>query len=180
MRGNVKSRVLGLAFFILHQIIGTWGLAIAARRLTDLFLAVLRLCGVPAYAGHAYQLLTGAPFFPTQILLGFAVGWLLSRLLRHRSMTWVWVLPLAFLCYAFIALPTLTPNATPYEFQAGRGQSRLTHYFGTGCRIEDLCFDQALITLSFYIAAAYSAGARLAQGSLTRRQSESARTVSPG
>lgn len=152
----------GILTLVMHQFIATWGLAVAARLLTDLVIASLRFWRLPVHVGPLYTLLTGPPYFPVQIAAGLTAGCFLSRRLRHKAMLWVWVLPLMLLCYAFVALPTLTPHITPTILQSGRGQSRLSHYFGTGCRPENLCFDQVLITLSFYTAAAYSIVALLA------------------
>ncbi len=73
-----------------------------------------------------------------------------------------WLLPLAYLTYALIAIPTLVPQWIPSEYQAGVGESRFKHYFGLGCRVHP-CFDQNAVTVLFYIAAAYSIGALLAR-----------------
>jgi hypothetical protein len=78
-------------------------------------------------------------------------------------MLWVWVLPFAVLCYAVVEIPTLNPTVTPLDFQAGMGQSRLTHYFGWGCQPVNHCFDQELLTSPFYAAAAYSVAAFAAE-----------------
>ena len=110
----------------------------------------------------SYLLLSGRPYFPIQIGLALVLGWICGRHLWHKSMVWVWVLPFAILCYAFIAIPTVTPHL-PSRYQAGIGESRVSHYFGWGCGPWNYCHDQAGITLPFYIAAAYSLGALFAR-----------------
>jgi hypothetical protein len=110
-----------------------------------------------------FWVLTGTPYFPVQIFLGLLVGFMVGRHLRHRAMLWVWAIPLAFLCYAFIAVPTFTPDLTPPEYQAGVGESRLSHYFGWGCQPKNHCIDQTWATLPFYIALSYSLGGLCAQ-----------------
>jgi len=78
-------------------------------------------------------------------------------------MLWVWILPLGYLTYAVIAIPTLVPQLIPPAYQAGIGESRFKHYFGWGCGSAHPCFDQNAFTVIFYIAAAYSIGALLAR-----------------
>ncbi len=112
---------------------------------------------------HAwYQIFTYRPYFPVQTITGLCFGWLLARRLGHRAMIWVWILPALLLCYAVVAIPTLTPHITSSLLWSGTSQSWLTHYFGWGCRMTDRCFDQVLITQPFYTATAYAIGARLA------------------
>lgn len=48
----------------------------------------------------------------------------------------------------------------------GVGQSRISHYFGRGCRPADNCLDQLLITMPFYSSLAYSLGAVVARKAL--------------
>ena len=79
---------------------------------------------------------------------------------RHRELT-----QLFSLLYAVVAVPTFTPSIAPPRFQAGDGESRLSHYFGWGCQPTSPthCLDQTLVTLPFYVSVAYSLGALLAQ-----------------
>jgi hypothetical protein len=67
-------------------------------------------------------------------------------------MLWVWVIPLAILCYAVIAFEPKWKSVLVHE-------SWLPHYFGWGCLPTDHCLDQLVITMPFYAAAAYSIGA---------------------
>jgi hypothetical protein len=119
--------------FVLHQFIGVWGITFSAGVVTGLALDILMLFGKTYPSGYIYWLLSGRPCFPIQISLGMLLGWIFSRHLWHRTMVWVWVLPCAYLCYAVVAIPTLTPHLVPPEFQAGAGESRFWHYFGSGC-----------------------------------------------
>lgn len=155
---------LGL-IFVVHQVIAVWVTLRSAPILTASAFNLLRLFGGRnRYPTSLYLwVLVGTPYFPVQIFLGAMLGWLLGRHLRQREMLWVWILPLAFLCYAFVTIPTLTPAITPPEFQAGIGQSRLAHYFGWGCQPVNHCTDQEAITSPFYATAAYSIAAFLAQ-----------------
>lgn len=38
-----------------------------------------------------YSIVSESPYFPIQIIFAVILGWLLGRVLRHRSMVWVWV-----------------------------------------------------------------------------------------
>jgi hypothetical protein len=159
--GKHESRVAFWLKFILHQIICLWGVIYSVNSVTFLAFTVLRLFGKTYPREYGTWILIGRPYFPIHIALGIFLGWVFGRHLWHRSMVWVWALPFAALCYAFITIPTITPGLPP-EFQAGIGESRFSHYFGWGCGPWNNCVDQIGFTLKFYIAAAYSIGALLA------------------
>lgn len=148
------STIKRILVFLMHQVIATIGILVVTPLVTGLVFDCLRLFGLTYSLNYLHSLLTDAPYFPLQIALALLLGWVLSRWLHHRSMLWVWLLPLAVLSLAFTALPTVA--SLPF-------QSRLSHFFGWGCRPENRCFDQLAITLPFYIAVAYSAGALLAR-----------------
>ena len=154
-----------MAWFTIHQFIGSYGIAFLAPWIVAASGDVVRLFGKGYPIRTAYWILTGTPYFPVQIILALLLGFLIFRHFQHRVMTLVWIIPLILLAYAFIAIPTLTPSITPPRFQAGVGESRLSHYFGWGCQPTSLthCLDQTLVTLPFYISIAYSLGALLAQ-----------------
>jgi hypothetical protein len=78
-------------------------------------------------------------------------------------MLWVWVIPLAILLYAFIAVPVLMPRWTSVLERPDTFASRLSHYFGSGCKTSARCLDQLLITMPFYTSVAYSIGVLLAR-----------------
>jgi len=62
-------------------------------------------------------------------------------------MLWVWVIPSLILCCAIVKFPDLKPEDTYTSVL--EQQSRLSHYFGRGCRPEDHCIDQLVITMPF-------------------------------
>ena len=155
--------IRGALVSLVHQFIGYFGIVILASYMTAYVFDVLRLFGKPHPLKTMYWILSGTPYFPVQIGLGLALGWMIGRRVRNWAMLWVWVLPLAILLYAIFAIPTLVPNWIPPAFQAGIGESRLKHYFGWGCGGARPCFDQNALTLPFYGAAAYSIGALLAR-----------------
>jgi len=158
---NPDTAVGSLAWFGVHQFIGTYGIVFFTPYVLASAFDFLRLFGKQYPSNLMYFVLTGTPFFPLQILLGLILGWLIGRHFRHRAMTLVWVIPALVLLYAIVAVPTFTPNITPDEYQAGIGQSRFVHYFGWGCQPVHRCLDQATVTLPFYVAMAYSIGALL-------------------
>jgi hypothetical protein len=111
-----------------------------------------------------HSIVSETPYFPVQIIFALILGWLLGRALRHRSMVWVWVLPMAILCYSLVTARVLIP--TSVFARPGVFQSRFSHYFGWGCQPSARCFDQLLITMPFYSSLAYSMGAALARKTL--------------
>ncbi|MGA7027949.1 MAG: hypothetical protein WBY24_04805 [Candidatus Acidiferrales bacterium] len=153
----------GLLSFALHQYIGTLGIVVLAGFLVAYVFDVLRLFGKHIPSHIMFWILTGTPYYPVQIALGLLLGWSIGRRVQRRAMLWVWILPLAYLTYAIIAIPTLVPRLIPPEYQAGVGESRFKHYFGWGCGDVHPCFDQNAFTVVFYVAAAYSIGASLAR-----------------
>jgi hypothetical protein len=167
-RAKSESMIKKILIFAMHQFIGTWGVAIVAPFVVAASFDVLRDLNFPVFTSrNSSQVLTNLPWFPAQTALALWFGWLLGRRLHHRAMLWVWILPLVFLGCALIVIPTLTPSLVPPEFQAGVGQSRLSHYFGLGCRPENFCVDQMEITMPFYASVFYSLGAYMS-GRLVR------------
>ncbi len=165
-----NSRIKAVLVFVMHQFIGSWGVAAAATFLVYFSFEILRPLNPRMFTSHnSSWLLTDLPYFPMQIVLGLWSGWSFGRRFQHRAMLWAWILPFAFLCYALLAIPTMTPDFVPLILQAGVGQSRLSHYFGWGCRPEDRCLDQLGITMPFYVSVSYSIGALLARRMPTAR-----------
>jgi len=159
-KSDGESRLKSVLIFVMHQLLGTWGIALFAYFLGSSVLELFGLFGRPYSMRPLHWILTETPFFPVQIALGLYSGWLLGRRLKHRSMLWVWILPGLVLSYALVAVPTLTPALTSVLDQSG---GPLSHYFGWGCQPKNRCLDQLLITMPFYAAVAYSLGAWLAR-----------------
>jgi hypothetical protein len=146
----------------------TWGIAfIAAFGLFSLLDMVPDSAAWKPSVHFAHRLLTENPFYPVQIVSGLYFGWLQGRRFQHRSMLWIWVLPLAILAYAFVATPILSPWAS-ILVRPDTVQSWLSFYFGWGCRPRQRCIDQLLITMPFYVSVAYAPGARLARNPLKK------------
>jgi hypothetical protein len=147
--------------FAMYQLIATFGVAIGAAILTFSSFALLRPLNPRALSFHnASWILTELPYFPVQILLGLWSGWWFGRRSGRRSMLRVWVLPLLILCYALIAVPTLTPEAASSVLASA---SPFSHYFGSSCSVRDHCIDQLLVTMPFYASISYSLGALIAR-----------------
>jgi hypothetical protein len=155
-----------LLVFVFHQFVGTWGIGfLAAFGLFSLFDAVPNFASWKPPLRFVHWVLTENPFYPVQIVTGLYFGWLLGRRFHHRSMLWIWILPLAILIYAFAATPTVSPWAS-ILIRPDTVQSRLSYYFGWGCQPRARCLDQLLITMPFYASVAYSFGALLARDAL--------------
>jgi FtsH-binding integral membrane protein len=142
--------------FLAHQLVGTLGVAFFAYYLGSAVFELLGLFGRSYSMRPVHWILTETPFFPIQIVVGLYLGWLFSRHFKQRPMLWVWVLPFLVLLYA---LATFSDGSSSALDQT---TGRLSHYFGWGCQPKDRCLDQLLVTMPFYAAVAYSAGARLA------------------
>lgn len=149
--------------FALHQFIGMYGIPYTAPLVFSLAFKFLLLFGHSYSQRTFYSIVSEKPYFPVQITFALILGWLLGRTLRHRSMVWVWVLPLAILGYSLATATILIPEWTSVLARPGVGQSRFSHYFGWGCRPAERCLDQLLITMPFYSSLAYSMGAVLAR-----------------
>lgn len=173
MKAHRANEALGkpklLLIFLVHQLIITAGIGVLVTSLAFSLLQILRAIPWQYPEQVWYQIFAYRPYFPVQIVTGFYFGWLLARRFGHRAMVWVWILRALILCYAVVAIPTLTPETTSSLLWSGTNQSWLTHYFGWGCRMKDRCFDQVLVTQPFYTATAYTIGARLAFIPVTSR-----------
>jgi hypothetical protein len=152
--------------FALHQFIGMYGIPYTAPLVFSLAFKFLLLFGHSYSQRTFYSIVSEKPYFPVQIIFALILGWLLGRTLPHRSMVWVWVLPLAILGYSLATATVLIPEWTSVLARPGVGQSWFSHYFGWGCRPVDRCLDQLLITMPFYSSLAYSMGAVLARKTL--------------
>lgn len=152
----------------LHQFIGMYGVPFTAPIVFSLGFKFLLLFGHNYPRKTFYSIVSGSPYFPIQIIFAVILGWLLGRVLRERSMVWIWVLPLALLCYSMA-----TRLLNPTSVFTGVGQSWFSHYFGWGCRPADHCLDQLAITMPFYSSLAYSLGAALARKTLGFASSQS-------
>lgn len=159
---NRKTPIRLVLIFLVHQFIATIGVLLTALLLTGFAFDVLRWFGRPYTVSYAHWVLTGSPFFPVQISMGLVLGWLVGRRLRNASMFWVWVLPLIFLCYYMIVLPSSTASAAR--------DARFSHFFGWSCRPDNHCMDQAGVTLPFYVASAYSIGALISRKLVVRQK----------
>ena len=170
-KAQVRSPAKSIATFALHQFIGMYGIPYTAPIVFSLAFKCLFVLGHTYSRKVFYSILSGLPYFPVQIVFALILGWLLGRALRHRSIVWVWVLPLVILCYSVATYRVLIPTSV----LASIGQSRFSHYFGWGCRPENHCLDQLLITMPFYSCLAYSLAAAVARKAFGYADSKSSR-----
>ena len=163
--------------FTAHQIFATLGVIFAAPWVLVLLGEIGLHVGLQGSSLPLQWLLYGTPFFPGYVLLAIALGWLLSGWLRHRSMLWVWALPLLALCVGVVRYPqiprpsyiTMIAVLGVYPWQRfvpvppGRLGlvAALSHFLGWGHGVQP--YDQVLVVVPFYTAAAYSIGAVLAR-----------------
>ena len=147
--------------FLAHQLFSIWGVNIAARIGLTYVTEILQFAGRNFSSSDINRIYSGYPYYPVQIGSALVIGWLISRRFGHRSMLWVWVLPLAALCRAVIAESAITSIGKsvliPSQYPL------MSHFFGSGCRTADHCLDQLIYTVPFYITTFYSIGALLAR-----------------
>ena len=160
---NLKAAKIWLTdifVFVCHQAASTLAVIYAAGVGTLFLLALLRLLHSPLFVPRdAAWLLTELHYFPVQIGVGLYCGWWVSRELHHRSMLWVWILPLLMLCFAVWHGPILASDAGSVFDHPAASVYSLRHYFGSGCSVRERCLDQMMFTLPFYTSVAYSLGA---------------------
>src|SRR6266478_7879089 len=161
---RTKSLTKSALTFGLHQFIGMYGIPYTAPLVFSLGFKFLFLFGHNYPRKSFYSIVSELPYFPVQIIFALILGLLLGRALRHRSIVWVWVLPLAILCYSLVTARVLIP--TSVLARPGVFQSRFSHYSGSGCQPAAHCLDQLLVTMPFYSSLAYSIGAALARKTL--------------
>jgi hypothetical protein len=165
VRLTPDSTWVSVLVFILHQFMGTWGVALLGPYLGMIAFELIRFFNRSFSMRSIHWILTETPYFPMQICFGLYCGWLLGRRIPQRYMTWVWILPAFLLSYCVVFVPTINPQLTPMLY---RPEGPLSHYFGWGCNPQNRCLDQILVTLPFYSSAAYSLGAWLAWRTLIR------------
>jgi hypothetical protein len=153
------SRTLTL---VIHQLSATFGVILWAAVLTGALLQIPRLWGHVFYQKDVYFLLSGSPYFPIEVSVGLMWGWLVGGQFRQRAALWVWVFPLFALCWALLEAPATYTSIIIPGAELPVYTSKLSHFFGRGCRLEDRCIDEFGITLPFYTSVAYSVGVFLA------------------
>jgi hypothetical protein len=162
-RLRTKSLTKSVLTFGMHQFIGMYGIPFTAPIVFSLGFKFLLLFGHSYPRKTFYSVVSESPYFPVQIIFAVILGWLLGRVFRLRSMVWLWVVPLAILCYS-VATRVLNPATVLTSSVVG--QSWFSHYFGWGCRPADHCLDQLVVTLPFYSSLAYSMGVALSRKTL--------------
>ena len=158
-----NSRIIAVLVFMMHQVIATWCVVYSVAPLAvAIFVTWAHLFGRTITSHQSSAILSGTPYFPVQIGLALFLGWSLGGWLQHRSMLWVWVIPSVIMGIVVAAFPWIGQIAIKQYWYLS-SPSRLSHFFGWGCRPENRCLDQFFTTLPFYSAAAYSLGAHVAR-----------------
>jgi hypothetical protein len=153
-----NSRVVGVLVFVMHQVVATWCVFFLAPCAVAIFAGWVHLFGWTITQHDSGWILSGTPYYPVQVCLALFLGWSLGGWLQHRSMLWVWVIPSAILCIVVAAFPWIGQIVIKQYWYLS-SPSRLSHFFGWGCRLENRCLDQTITTLPFYCSVAYSLGA---------------------
>ena len=153
-----NSLIRSALHFLGHQIFGIFGSQIIAGMISAIALMALSSLALSA---SGLKILTATPYFPVQTLVALLLGWAFYCVLEHRSMLWVWTIPVVLLCYLVITDFTFPVHGR--GFMPRSDQTVWTRYFGSGCAPIGRCEEQLAFTLYFYSAAFYSLGAFLAR-----------------
>src|SRR5262244_666883 len=107
----MKSIATAVLTFLVHQFIGMFGIPFTAPVVCSLGFKLLLLFGHTYPRRTLSSMVTELPYFPVQVVFALILGWLLGRAFRHRTMVWVWVIPLAVLCYALVTAIVVMPTS---------------------------------------------------------------------
>ncbi len=152
------SWINGVLKLIMHQAIAASFAFLIAGMAAYIFAGWVRLFGWRITVHALGALLVQNPYHPIQIGIALFLGWSLGGWLQHRTMLWVWIIPAIILGYKFATFPWNGPVEFDAHWSLG-WSTRLTHFFGWGCRWQNHCLEQMEFTLPFYVAVAYSIGA---------------------
>jgi len=145
--------------FLLHQLLSTWGFFLATPQVLLVFVQLRSYLGIKTYMAQLHWVLYETPLFPAHVILALLVGWILGGTLRHRSMLWVWILPLVSLYTAHLGFPILA-GGTSADYVLPALSSKLEYSWGQ-FGVHSL---QEIVRISMvFTAAAYSLGALLAR-----------------
>lgn len=152
-----KNRPLprGVAVFLVHQLLSTIGTMIGTAVITFTLIALLHQWWPELTNKTASFILTGSPYFPMQVFFGFLLGWALMKRFGNQASLWVWCIPALVLIVAMIHGPML-------RFDTSQPYRAVNYFLSSGCRAQDRCLDQIIVTLPFLTATAYSMGAGVA------------------
>jgi hypothetical protein len=147
---------------ILHQGIVYLCAFVLAPSAAYIFTGWVHLFGWTITVHQLGGVLMGLPYFPVHVGLALVLGWSLGAWLQHRSMEWVWIIPFLVLSYEIVTFSPLKPLGFKPDWYLS-SPSRVSRFFGWGCRPENRCLEQLIFTMPFYGALAYSVGAYLAR-----------------
>ena len=142
--------------FLVHQVIGTFGVVMASAMSWYAFLELLKLGRIGLTGESATFPLLGIPGFPFQGASGFVLGFNLCRRLPAKAVVFVWILP--FLWFGFGAL-AVAPHLN------------LAYLVGGSCNANQGCFYQLSFTLPLIASIAYTTGAVVSRWLQRRRKS---------
>jgi len=156
------------ASFVAHQCMSTIGIIVISAFQAFSVCSLIHPLNASVGSKQASWILTEVPGFPIQVLVGFTSGLVLARKRRHnRTMQWVWILPLAFLCFG-----VLTFLRSSSVISVTSSSSIISHFFGRGCELKEHCLDQIGFTLPFLASSAYAIGALFARFQIRRIKRE--------
>jgi hypothetical protein len=119
------------------------------------------LFGRPPLDIHKFSsILTESPYYPVQVGLALLLGFTLGGILKHRSMSWVWIIPAGILGTAMISF-LRHGQIIVWALPVISSESVWSHFFAWGCLPHLRCIDQLDFTMPFYSAVSYSLGGHI-------------------
>jgi hypothetical protein len=149
MKVNPRSSLREVVKLGLEVFVASYGSTATAAALMFLVYPLARALN-PNLSFHQFNRIFSVPYFPVQISVGFAVGYLGRKRFGTRFSFWVWTVPLLIFVWHFVAFE-------PNVFE-GFWRVRLDHFVGSACR-PPACFDQLSYTSPVYTSIAYVLGA---------------------
>jgi hypothetical protein len=153
---NRREGAVNALRFLVHLMVSTFGVGVAAAVLTYSVVLSLHLFFPSLGSRAVHWILTETPYFPVQIAVGLLWGFQLGRRYGHVVMLWTWIVPALTIAFFILFVPL------PPVVVSGVEITKTEHFFGWGCLPQNHCFEWPL-TLLLYSAAAYSFGAFLAR-----------------
>jgi hypothetical protein len=148
MRGrcNLREGTVNALRFVIHLIVSTFGVAVAAAVLTYAVVLPLHLFFPSLGPRTAGWILTETPYFPVQIVIGLLWGFEIARRHWHPVMLWTWIAPGLVIAF-FILFVNLPPVVV-----SGVEITKTEHFFGWSCLPQNRCVEQVPLTLLLYAA----------------------------
>lgn len=148
MNRGQRSRLREVLRVGIELFVASYGSTVSAA-LSMYLLYPLVQALTPNLTFHEFNRIFSVPYFPVQVVFGFAVGCIGRERFATRFSLWVWTLPLLIFIWHFVSYePSVLENSW---------RLRIDHFLGSACR-PPACLDQLRYTSVLYTSIAYALG----------------------